>query len=262
MNDLAECSYYEPFAGGAGAALLLLKAELVSEIHLNDLDPCVTAFWNATLTESERFAETIRSIPLNISEWRRQHEIYTAGDQSNTFALGFATFYLNRCNRSGMLAGAGPIGGYQQTGAWKIGSRFNRQHLAERILEVAKRHNQIHITNLDALHFLTKHLPQGKRRSKVFVYLDPPYYSNGARLYLNFYSSREHNALARYIQRQKTLNWVTSYDDTPFIRDLYANSVTLQFPLRYSLQRKQQAQEILITPNHIAVPSTVPLVAV
>ena len=117
LNGLAGCSYFEPFAGGAGAALRLLKAEVVSEIHLNDWDPCIAAFWNAALTESERFAAAIQSVPLNISEWRRQQSIYAGGGNGNAFELGFATFYLNRCNRSGMLSGAGPIGGYEQTGS-------------------------------------------------------------------------------------------------------------------------------------------------
>jgi len=32
LNDLKGCSYYEPYAGGAGAALGLLKNGLVSEL--------------------------------------------------------------------------------------------------------------------------------------------------------------------------------------------------------------------------------------
>lgn len=254
---MAGCSYFEPFAGGAGAALRLLKAEVVSEIHLNDLDPHITAFWNAALTESERFAEVIRSVPLNISEWRKQQGIYTAGDLGNTFELGFATFYLNRCNRSGMLSGAGPIGGYEQTGSWKIDSRFNKENLAERILELGRNRDRIHITNLDALPFLIKSLPPGRRRCSVFAYLDPPYCSKGNRLYLNFYSGKEHNNLARYMQRQRALQWVMSYDDAPLIRDLYAKAVLRQIPLRYSLQRKQAARELLIAPSYVKIPESV-----
>ena len=257
LNGLAGCSYYEPFAGGAGAALRLLKGGVVSEIHLNDWDPCIAAFWQAALTESERFAETIQSVPLNIAEWRRQQDIYQAGANGDTFALGFATFYLNRCNRSGMLAGAGPIGGYAQTGSWKMDSRFNRENLGERILELGRKRDQIQVTNLDALPFLKECLPRGRGRSKVLAYLDPPYCSKGNRLYLNFHSGKEHNRLARYMQRQCTLQWVMSYDDAPLIRDLYAKAVIHQIPLRYSLQRKQEARELLIAPRYVQLPETV-----
>ena len=78
-------------------------------------------------------------------------------------AGGFSAFYLNRCNRSGILLGGAPIGGYAQTGKWRIDARFNRANLAERVLTVARKREQIHITNMDALTFLAKHLPHGFR---------------------------------------------------------------------------------------------------
>ena len=38
LNGLSGCAYYEPFAGGAGAALQLLRDGVVSEVHINDID--------------------------------------------------------------------------------------------------------------------------------------------------------------------------------------------------------------------------------
>ena len=46
--------------------------------------------------------------------------------------LGFATFFLNRTNRSGIL-NARPIGGLEQTGKWLIDARFNKDDLMARI---------------------------------------------------------------------------------------------------------------------------------
>ena len=117
--------------------------------------------------------------------------------------------------------------------------------MAARILELGRKRDRIHISNLDALLFLIKSLPRGRGRSSVFAYLDPPYCAKGNRLYLNFYSGKEHNNLACYMQRQRALRWVMSYDDSPLIRDLYAKAVIRQIPLRYSLQRKQAAWELL-----------------
>src|SRR5262245_19474047 len=54
LNDLRGCSYYEPDAGGAGAALGLLKKGVVSDCYVNDADPRVHAFWVAARNESER----------------------------------------------------------------------------------------------------------------------------------------------------------------------------------------------------------------
>ena len=257
LNDLSDCSYFEPFAGGAGAALRLLREGVVSELHLNDIDHRITAFWNAVLDEPERFVETIRSVPVSIAEWKRQQRIYLDAETSKPFELGFSVFYLNRCNRSGVLFGSAPIGGYEQTGKWRIDARFYRESLAERVLAIAKKREQIHVTNMDAISFLVKHLPRGKERKRVFAYLDPPYWSNGNRLYMNFYKEQDHKNLSRYVRQQKTLNWVMSYDDAHFIRDLYKTCGIFHLSLQYSLQRKQKAQELLIAPSHVRLPDSV-----
>lgn len=250
LNGLEGCPYYEPFAGGAGAALRLLREETVSEVHLNDLDPAIAAFWGAVLDQPERFAETIMSVALNIKEWKRQQGIYQKGNDSvvvDPFDYGFATFYLNRCNRSGVLSGAGPIGGYDQAGKWKMDARFNRENLAKRVLEIGKKRDQIWITCMDAYEFLKSNIPKGRSKSKIFVYLDPPYFLNSHRLYLNSFSENDHRNLAAYIKSQKDLHCLISYDDTEFIIYLYADFFIHRVPLRYSLQKKIASTELLIT---------------
>ncbi len=238
----------------------LLRDGVVSELYLNDADPRIAAFWRAALDEPDRFVDAILSVPLDVSEWRKQQMCCQAADASKPFDLGFSAFYLNRCNRSGVLLGAGPIGGYDQTGKWGIGARFNRENLAERILAIARKRDQIHVSNMDALAFLARHLPRGRDRKRVFAYLDPPYYSHGSRLYLNFYNDRDHRGLSRYIQRQTTLQWVISYDDAEFIRELYALCVVSHLSFQYSLQQKQQARELVIAPHHVRLPASVELI--
>ena len=257
LNGLEGCPYYEPFAGGAGAALRLLREGVVSEVHLNDLDPAIAAFWRAVLDQPERFAETIMEVPLNIEEWKRQRDIYQSGSDavSDSFDYGFATFYLNRCNRSGVLSGAGPIGGYEQAGEWKLDARFNRENLAKRVIKVAERREQIHITQKDALRFLVEGLPHGNKRSQVFVYLDPPYFSNGNRLYMNYYGKQDHYNMANYIMNQKLIRWAVSYDDVEFTRKLYLSAEINILKLNYSLQKKCEAVELFITPNHLHISS-------
>ena len=257
LNDLSSCSYFEPFAGGAGAALRLLGDGVVSELHLNDVDPRITAFWQTVLHEPERFADAIMSVPVTLEEWKRQQNVCRHADTSTPFELGFATFYLNRCNRSGILFGSAPIGGYAQAGKWKMDARFYRKSLAARVRAVARKRENIHVTNMDAQEFLVKQLPRGRERKRVFAYLDPPYYLNGNRLYLNFYKDRDHRKLSRYLQRQGILYWVMSYDDAPFIRDLYATFTLSHLSLQHSLQQKKQARELLIAPSYVRIPDSV-----
>ena len=140
-------TYVEPFAGGAGIALELLEKEIVNDIVINDLDKGIYSFWRAILSETDRFTNDIRNVELTIDEWNRQRQVI---DNCNRYSyeLGFATFYLNRTNRSGIIKG-GVIGGAEQAGNWRMDARFNREDLIERIIKIAKRKNHIHLYNKD-----------------------------------------------------------------------------------------------------------------
>lgn len=256
-NGLSGCKYYEPYAGGAGAALSLLKLGEVSELYLNDADRRIFSFWQSAISESERFVERIHSVPLTIQEWHRQHEICSTPDSHSQFDVGFAAFFMNRCNRSGVLTGSvGPIGGYQQTGKWRMDVRFNRAALSERIFSIARMKESIHVSCRDAIDFLKETLPRGRGRERVFVYLDPPYVQKGQRLYLNAYLPKDHAKLASYIDAQKALPWIMSYDDSELVRELYSNHFIALMPIKYSLQNKRTARELIISPQYLSVPHT------
>lgn len=254
LNNLRGCSYFEPYAGGAGAALTLLRDGFVSEIFINDADRRVAAFWHSVLNESERLAERVLTAPLTISEWHRHREICAYPRGHSRFDLGFAAFFMNRCNRSGVLSGAGPIGGYGQSGKWRLDVRFNRGELAERILTLGSMSDQIHLTQLDAIDFLRSRVPRGKARRQAFVYLDPPYVCEGRRLYLNAYKPGDHGELAKYIRRQKLVLWVMSYDAAPLVWRLYQGEQIALLPVRYTLQAKRDASELLIAPQRVCLP--------
>lgn len=255
LNELRNCRYYEPYAGGAGAALSLLRNNAVSEIWINDADHRIYSFWHAALNETLKFVDKIMSIDLSIKEWQAQRAVCEKPAGHSVFDVGFATFYMNRCNRSGVIAGAGPIGGYAQAGKWTLDVRFSREGLAERLLTLSRLRSRIQLHNLDAIDFLKQHLPRGSERGGVFVYLDPPYVNKARRLYLNAYEARDHTGIARYLGRQQQLPWLLSYDDTPLVQALYANQQVQMMPLKYSLQKKRSARELIIAPLHLALPN-------
>jgi DNA adenine methylase len=255
LNDLRGCVYYEPYAGGAGAAIALLVQGAVSELFLNDADARVHAFWAAALNQTERFVESIGTVPLTIDEWKRQYEICANPQSNSIFDVGFSAFYMNRCNRSGVLTGAGPIGGYAQFGRWRMDVRFNRENLSARIIHLGKMRDKIHISCRDAVAFLKAILPRGRTRRRVFAYLDPPYVNKGQRLYLNAYEAKDHAILAEYMLAQRALPWIMSYDDNSLVRKLYLECKQAILPIQYSLQEKRTADELIIAPNHVALPS-------
>jgi len=255
-NNVDLGHYAEPFAGGGGLALSLLFDGTVREIHLNDIDPTIGAFWRSVLDHSEGLAELIRSTPVTIDEWHNQREIYRASGFGDCLALGFATLFLNRTNRSGIIKGAGVIGGLRQTGNYLLDCRFNKEDLCKRVRRVAKYRTRIHFTQKDALEFL--HDLNGSLPQRSLICADPPYFGKGANLYTSFYKPEDHANLAATIMRIERA-WITTYDNCTEIRDLYLPRRQFNFSVQYSAQTKRLGSELLIVSKGLRIPSNLPL---
>lgn len=239
--------FVEPFCGGAGAALNLLADDHVGCVRLNDADIRIYSAWKAITEETERFVSAIHDVPVSLDEWHSQKQIATQSSASYSFELGFATFFINRTSRSGIVDNSGPIGGYQQTGKWKICARFNRAGLAKRVTWIGSHSNRIFISNLDALSFISKVVRSHDSTSKVF-FIDPPYVRAGSRLYHNGMNEAKHIALSDILLSQQVPNWVLTYDDAELIRNLYRQQRVATISVNYSLQRKRKESELLVTP--------------
>jgi DNA adenine methylase len=248
MNRLLDGDYAEPYAGGAGAALFLLFRGYAAHIYLNDIDVRISSFWKAILEQNDRFANLIERVPLSLDEWDRQKETCQCADGG--FDLGFAFFYLNRTNRSGIMNG-GVIGGRSQEGKWGIDARFNRATLAERVRTIGAMKNRISVSNEDAIDFINGFKPSIPRRS--LMYLDPPYYNKGRQLYTNFYTPTDHINIA---ERLKLLNspWLLTYDDCAEIRELYKEFPILESELSYSAREVRRGRELVVLGGGLKVP--------
>jgi DNA adenine methylase len=251
-NNLEGCIYIEPFAGGAGAALTLLFEGVVRELYLNDADITISAFWHSVLRETDKLLKMINDTPVTIDEWQRQKTILL-DEREDLLTLGFAAFFLNRCNRSGIIYSAGPIGGYKQSGSWAIDVRFNKYSLKKRIEKIALYKNKIIISNSDVIDFL-KTIPV-ELLSAAFIYLDPPYFMKGKKLYMNYFQEDDHIKLSEHIGGWDNMHWLMTYDDVKFIRNLYNRYRQFSYRLNYSLQAKRKGEELLITPPNIYLPA-------
>lgn len=246
--DLSEPCYVEPYAGGAGAGVALLLQGVVDHLVINDIDPAVHAFWESVVEDNAAFVQRLQTIPLSIDEWRRQREIYRAGDDSNPFELGFAFFYLNRTNRSGVL-NAGVIGGQAQAGRYKIGARFNRDTLSTRLQEIGMRRDQISVSRLDGRTVIDRY----SGSENAFMYIDPPYVEAGAQLYLNAFEGRDHRALAESVTAISCAHWLLTYDMSPLIARLYQEHFQARLALNYSARYPGRAEELLVASAPVAV---------
>lgn len=254
INRLERGSYAEPYAGGAGLALTLLFEGHVGDIHLNDVDRSVWAFWDSVLNQTEALVDLIRTAPVNMDEWHRQRRICLNPDDFNDLELGFSTFFLNRTNRSGIVKGAGVIGGLNQDGNYKIDCRFNRDELIRRVGRIAKYKSRIHLYQLDALDFMN--LMDDRLPARSFFCIDPPYFNKGSSLYTSFYNPDDHAAVSQAVLGLER-PWILTYDNTPEISHLYKARRQFGFDVNYSVQTKRVGTELLVASKGLKMPGEV-----
>jgi DNA adenine methylase len=251
LNDLAQGHYAEPYAGGCGLALDMMFNGIAAEIHINDIDPAIWSFWHCVLNRTDELIDKILETPVTIEEWHKQRAIYLARRTGHVLPLGFSAFFLNRTNRSGIIKGAGAIGGLKQLGNYKIDCRFNRIELAKKVMRIAKYRERIHLSNDDALVFLTRSELTLPKRTLMFI--DPPYFNKGADLYTSFYKPDDHAKLAEQIVSYQ-LPWIVTYDEAPEILELYGKRRRFLFDIKYSLQEKRIGSEVLIAAKGLKLP--------
>lgn len=245
--------YIEPYAGGAGVALKLLLNKTVKHIHLNDSDIRLYSFWHCIKNETENLCRRISSASLTIEEWKKHREVLRHPENHTLFEIGFSTFYMNRCNRSGVLS-AGVIGGLDQTGNYKMDARFSRNDLIRRIELIGIYSDSIYLSNLDAEDYIDNYIPNLDENNSL-VYFDPPYYNKAKDLYLNSYKPEDHIRLADSIQKVAK-PWVLSYDNVPQIIELYSSRNYFTYDLQYSAARNYKGREVFVFSDYLKLPKS------
>jgi len=250
-NNLTNGHYVEPYAGGAGVGIELLLSRKVSQIHLNDSDYGIYSFWYSVIHKSEQLCEMIARASLTVDEWRRQKSIFKKCDRRKKLELGFSVFYLNRCNRSGIL-NAGVIGGLDQTGNYKMDARFSRNDLIGRIEAISNFKDSIHISNFDAEYYIQHYISD--LSDNTLIYLDPPYFEKGGGLYLNAYEKTDHERISKVIQQKIKQHWVLSYDGVPDIINLYKKRRRFLYDLQYNAEKVYKGKEAFIFGDSVVLP--------
>lgn len=250
-TGLRDIAYFEPYAGGAAMALALLFDEYASAVHINDLSRPVYAFWKSVLDETEALCQRIEGTPVTIDEWHRQREVYLRLEDADLLDLGFAAFFLNRTNRSGVISGR-MIGGKEQAGRWKLDARYNKDGLVRRIRKIGRYRSRISVSHKDASVFISEMAASTSTNSLFFI--DPPYIERGDRLYLNDYGLDDHKEIAGQIDGLGQ-HWIVTYDyDGAVSHGLFQGRTRLSFSLPYSAQQRRRGREAMFLSDSLVIP--------
>jgi DNA adenine methylase len=250
-NKLCDGHYVEPYAGGAGVGLSLLLTEYSRHIYLNDISYPLYCLWHAVLNDTEYLARRITDVRVTAATWRRQKSILKSVREHAPRDVGFAFLFLNRTNRSGIISG-GMIGGNDQAGKWKIHARFGRSELVRRVEAIAEYRDRISIYNMDAIAFMR--IVRRKLPAKSFMYLDPPYYAKGSRLYTDYYHHDDHKRIAKYVQTHIDQAWIVTYDNVEEIALLYSDRRSLTYDLNYSANSHRRGTELMLFSDSLKIP--------
>lgn len=251
-NKLTGGHYLEPYAGGAGVALVLLMDGVVSHIHINDADPAVAVFWRTAVQETDELITLVANEPVTMDAWHHWRSVMLGETAGTQLERGFATLFMNRTNRSGILKG-GVVGGKAQSGAYKLDARFMRDELCLRLERIGQHAEGISVYEEDAYRLLQrchKFLPCAS-----LIYLDPPYYVKGAGLYRNFYKHDDHAQIASLLGSGRFRRpWVVSYDNAEEIRTMYSYAASFTYGLHYTAQQRYTGSEVMFFSNRLTPP--------
>jgi DNA adenine methylase len=249
-NGLRDIHYVEPYAGGAAIPLALLYDEYASCVHINDLSRPIFAFWHSVLNHTDELCDMISSARVTIPEWRKRREIYRHQADHSLLDLGFATLFLNRTNRSGIISG-GVIGGLDQKGAWKLDARFGKESLIDRVRKIGRYRDRIKLYQMDALDFTINVIP--RLGDNTFTFFDPPYFDIQRPLYLNNYKLADHQNMALAVQNIRQ-PWIVTYDFGALRHNLYSRRRHIVFGLKYTTQKRVQAEEVMFLSDDLVLP--------
>lgn len=243
-DDFHNRTYVEPFAGGFGIGIKLLRDGMVNAAILNDYDRHIFNFWFSVINDTESLIKLITDTKISIDERTRQKEIYK-DNNSEPLLDGFATLFLNRVNYSGVLKG-GPIGGLNQVGKYPLDCRFNKSDIIQKIRNVAEIGGRITLLNNDASDLIIN-LAQDNGLN-LFFNIDPPYVVKGSQLYTSFYRDADHRILAALIaERLHDMPWIITYDNCALIKEIYADFHMQEYELMHNAGGSVMGKEIVIT---------------
>jgi DNA adenine methylase len=234
--------FREPFVGG-GSVFINLKQQFPDrQFWINDKYAELATFWQILQGDSEKLFEQIwnlkRQFPHGKELFYFLREKIKDCSEIETAA---AFFVFNRITFSGTTeAGGFSIQAFEKR---FTDSSIERLKLMPQILQDVK------ITNSDYENVINA---EGEN---VFLFLDPPYFSaTSSALYGKngtLHKSFDHERFAELLQNCP-YKWLLTYDDSPFIRELFSFANIQDWNLTYGMKNvtinsSQKGNELFIS---------------
>lgn len=234
--------YREPFVGG-GSVFIYCKQQFPDKKYwINDLHPSLFRFWKMCQQDVEAVIEKVYQWRHELPEGKELHRFLMSHLSSFTeLETAAAFFIINRITFSGTTES----GGFSQQA---FAGRFTETSI-QRLRPFGKLIRDTKITDFDYEEAMQQN------GENVFIFLDPPYYSaTKSALYGkngNLHKSFDH---LRFANTMKACahQWLITYDDSPYIRELFSFANILAWDLMYGMRNvsvgsDQKGKELFIS---------------
>ena len=234
--------FREPFVGGGSIFIYLKQKFPHKKFWINDKYAELSMFWNGLQNDSERLIEQIWKWKSEFSDGKMLHRFLRENKEKfDAIETAAAFFISNRITFSGTT----DAGGFSVQAFEK---RFTDSSI-DRLIKMPDVLGDVKITNFDYEEVI---LEKGKN---VFLFLDPPYFSaTSSALYGkngNLHKTFDH---ARFAETLKKCShrWLLTYDDSPFVRELFSFANIETWSLIYGMRNQtpnsnQKGNELFIS---------------
>lgn len=225
-----------PFCGGCSFELFLLSQFPNTNFILNDLFKPLIVFWKQCQSNNDELVENIQSHLNHVDKQAftsYREDLLEILETNYNIDIAVYYFIINRCS----FSGATFSGGFSKESAEK---RFTQSSI-DNIVKLKSKLNNIEFTNTS--------FEQMKINKDSFIFCDPPYYlKNKSKLYgINgdLHDNFEHELFHKFIT-STNCDYIITYNDCPFIRELYKSNVILEAEWSYGMNKSHKSSEIII----------------
>ncbi len=218
-----------PFFGG-GSFEFFLCNKYGSKLIVNDKFKPLISFWKSVQTRKVELCSELRKLLNVVSKSIFSTMRDTIMEDTDDFIQGYKYFVINRCS----FSGATLSGGFSTESSKK---RFTESSI--------KRTEDL---NLDDVEFHNLDFETFLKGKKGLIFLDPPYYLNeNSNLYGkngDMHENFNHEKLFQVLKKRK--NWIMTYNNCDYIRDLYKNYEIREVKWSYGMNASKESSEIVI----------------
>jgi len=234
--------FREPFVGGGSVFIHLRQKFPYKKFWINDKYAELATFWRGLQSDSETVIKQIWNWKNEFSDGKTLHKfLREKKEKFDEIETAAAFFISNRITFSGTTE----AGGFSVQAFEK---RFTDSSI-DRLIKMPDVLEDVKITNFDYEKVI---LEKGEN---VFLFLDPPYFSaTNSALYGkngNLHKNFDHAQFAKTLKKCPH-KWLLTYDDSPFIRELFSFANLETWYLMYGMRNQtatsnQKGNELFIS---------------